>query len=359
MQLTNFTKSAPDSRDYQYSGVTQGLPSSVDLRQYVPDIEDQRAEGSCTCNAMTSALELMTKRAGKWEDLSRQFPYYVVREFEKNLAGEGASMRDVLQLGSTVGFCLESEWPYLPENENVKPSDAAYASAKTRLITHYEAVPLATLGSNVGYWDQIDNLKAALAEGLPVLIGMSVNQTIFDLKGPLASQNYSLRDPGTLQPYPSIGNHEVYLVGYDDALGGFIFANSWGTTWGDNGYGLIKYGVIGGVIFEAWVVSGFNGVEIKKPDPVPAPAPAPAPAPIPAPQPAPFPPQPAPAPVPPAPIPPAPEPTPAPPPQPSPVPQPTPVPPVPQPTPSNTNNNLDVIVIGALLLAVVAYFFMH
>lgn len=347
MQLTNFTKSAPDSRDYQYSGVTQGLPSSVDLRQYVPDIEDQRAEGSCTCNSTTSALELLTKRAGKWEDLSRQFPYYVVREYENGLNREGADLRDVLKMGAKVGFCLESEWPYLPENENVKPSDAAYASALTRLITQYEAVPLATLGSNIGYWDAINNLKAALAEDLPVIIAMSVNQTIFDLKGPLASQNYQLRDPGTLQPYTSIGNHAVYLVGYDDALGGFIFANSWGTGWGDNGHGLIKYGVIGGVIFEAWVVRGFNGVEIAPPAPAPVPLPAPTPAPVP---PTPVPPAPQPVPVPPAPqpAPPAPQPIPAPAPE-----------PAPQPAPSNNKSNLDVIVIGALLLAIAAYFFMH
>lgn len=341
MQLTNFAPSKSDSRDYQYSGVTQGLPSKVDLRQFVPDIEDQQAEGSCTCNSTTSALELMTNRAGKWEDLSRQFPYYVVREFENGLDREGAALRDVMKMGSKVGFCLESEWPYLPDNENVKPSDAAYASALTRLITEYEAVPLATLGSNIGYWDAINNLKAALAEELPVVIAMSVNQTIMDLKGPLAQQNYSLRDPGTLQPYTSIGNHAVVLVGYDDDLDGFIFQNSWGTGWGDNGYGLIKYGVIGGVIFEAWVVRGFNGIEIRKPDPVPTPTPVPAPAPTPEPAPVPAP---------------VPQPTPVPP---APTPVPAPPEPAPQPAPSNKSNNLDVIVIGALLLAVAAYFLMH
>jgi C1A family cysteine protease len=338
MQITNLTKSAPDSRDYLYSGATQSLPSKVDLRQYVPDIEDQAKEGSCCCNATTSALELMTNRAGKWEDLSRQFPYYVVREFEKNLAGEGASLRDVLQLGSTVGYCLESEWPYLPENENVKPDDAAYASAKTRLITRYEAVTLSTIHNNVGYWEQIDNLKAALAEGLPVIIAIAVNQTIFDLKGPLASQNYQLRDPGTMQVYENIGNHAVALVGYDDALGGFIFQNSWGIGWGDNGYGLLKYGVIGGCILEAWVVRGFNGVEIIQPTPAPVPAPALQPVPVPPPTPIP----PAPVPAPPAPVP--------------PTPAPTPAPPSPEPQPQHEESRSDaaLIAVAALVILIVS-----
>jgi len=34
-------------------------------------------------------------------------------------------------------------------------------------------------------------------------------------------------------------NHAVVLVGYD-ANGNYIIKNSWGTSWGDNGFGIIS-----------------------------------------------------------------------------------------------------------------------
>ena len=37
------------------------------------------------------------------------------------------------------------------------------------------------------------------------------------------------------------GAHAMVIVGYDDARKAFKVANSWGTTWGDSGYGWIDY----------------------------------------------------------------------------------------------------------------------
>jgi len=59
-------------------------------------------------------------------------------------------------------------------------------------------------------------------------------------------------------PYPStgdkvIGGHAMLMVGYDDNVtitntttssstkGAFIVRNSWGTGWGDAGYGMLPY----------------------------------------------------------------------------------------------------------------------
>lgn len=40
----------------------------------------------------------------------------------------------------------------------------------------------------------------------------------------------------------SKGSHVVLLVGYDDSRGCWILRNSWGPTWGEDGYGLFGYG---------------------------------------------------------------------------------------------------------------------
>lgn len=35
------------------------------------------------------------------------------------------------------------------------------------------------------------------------------------------------------------GIHTAFIIGYDDNQGCWIIRNSWGTGWGDSGYGLI------------------------------------------------------------------------------------------------------------------------
>jgi hypothetical protein len=95
-------------------------------------------------------------------------------------------------------------------------------------------------------------LKQALSEGLVVGIGMAVYGWIFTLKGPLAEQDAMIY-PGT----GFYGYHWVSLAGYSDTLQGFIFKNSWGNDWGDDGYGLLPYREVRHV-FESWAFRGFK-----------------------------------------------------------------------------------------------------
>ena len=43
-------------------------------------------------------------------------------------------------------------------------------------------------------------------------------------------------------PNTKVGGHYMLVVGYDDAQGCWIVKNSWGTLWGQSGFGLIAYG---------------------------------------------------------------------------------------------------------------------
>jgi GNAT superfamily N-acetyltransferase len=50
-----------------------------------------------------------------------------------------------------------------------------------------------------------------------------------------------------------IGSHCVLLVGYDDDKGTFTIRNSWGTSWGDKGYGYLPYEFIERFFVECWI----------------------------------------------------------------------------------------------------------
>lgn len=259
--------SKSDIRDYQFIA-TVNPRANTDLRNFNRDIEDQSSVGSCVSHSITNAIEIVTEQKGQWEDLSRQFHYYVTRDLEHILHREGIySLRDALESARRYGLCLESEWPYVIGKENVRPSELAYTSATTRKITRYEAVDISksmVFGKDVQLG--IDNIKAALAEGLPVMFVMGLGRKFFSLNGPLESQKYYRMDlPGSVATGNEfVGSHAMVIVGNSDELGGFIVENQWGKNWGDKGYCLVPYEVIQD-FSEAWVIRGYKDIDLINP----------------------------------------------------------------------------------------------
>jgi C1A family cysteine protease len=274
MKITNLVQSPADARDYRYIATITELPSAVDLMPEVEEIENQRDVGSCTAHATTTAAEVFDNRAGYNDKLSPQFIYDLTRLFENRPDQTGASLRDAIEVGRLQGFCLESEYAYTNVETTGTPPPECYASAAGRKITKYEAVDIPTIQNGIGYWNGVDNLKRALAEGLPVIIALRVYRPIFEIKGPLKDQVYMTYGA------EFVGNHAVTVIGYDDSFSGFIYANSWDKTWGDGGFGRLPYQSFGD-IFEAWVIRGYRDILIEAPQPAPVPDPVPVPAPDP------------------------------------------------------------------------------
>jgi len=49
------------------------------------------------------------------------------------------------------------------------------------------------------------------------------------------------------------GNHAIEICGCDDTNRRFCFVNSWGSSWGDNGYGYLPYSYLRFYMIEAWI----------------------------------------------------------------------------------------------------------
>jgi cathepsin L len=49
-------------------------------------------------------------------------------------------------------------------------------------------------------------------------------------------------------------NHAIVLVGWDDTKGAWLMKNSWGPSWGVNGFMWIKYGTSNVGTGACWVV---------------------------------------------------------------------------------------------------------
>jgi len=59
---------------------------------------------------------------------------------------------------------------------------------------------------------------------------------------------------------PVLGSHAVPIVGYDPKSGRFVFQNSWGSGWGNNGFGEISTATFDRFLIESWCLVGI-GVE--------------------------------------------------------------------------------------------------
>ncbi|CAF2066013.1 unnamed protein product [Rotaria magnacalcarata] len=224
---------------------SEQLPPKTDLRNDMTEVEDQSRIGSCASNALAGAYEyLIKKQHGQNTDVSRLFIYYNARAEENqssNVTDSGCSMTNGIEALEEFGTCLESIWPYDISMVNTRPSDQAYAAAKSHKITEALQIKI-----------DLYEMKSCLAQGFPFAFGLRLF-TSFDKAAktgvvPMPSSSDRSRQ--------SHGSHALLAVGYSDQSQAFIVRNSWGTSWGDNGYCYIPYDYLtdSNLCFDSWTI---------------------------------------------------------------------------------------------------------
>lgn len=217
-------------RDAQASiPAVTSLPSQVDLSTQadMPPVYAQGDLNSCTGNAIAAAVDFDNHvQTQQFLGPSRMWIWYQARVIE-GTAGQnvGVQIRDGAKVVASLGVCPESDWPYDPAADTQAPPQADYSAALGDRVLTYAAVPQLL-------WP----IKSVLASGRPVTFGFTVYSSFES--GQVAVSG--------IVPMPSpdesvIGAHSVVLVGYNDAVDRFRVRNSWGTTWGQDGYFEMPY----------------------------------------------------------------------------------------------------------------------
>lgn len=236
----------------------KGLPPSVDLRRWCPPIENQLSLNSCTANAAVALLEYFEQRAfGKHIDASRLFLYKVTRNLLHVTGDTGAFLRSAMGALVLFGAPPEEYWPYKVADYEEEPPSFCYAFAQ-----NYHAVQYICLDPpGMSETDLLRRIKPFVAAGFPSMFGFTVYSSI--------AQSASTGDI----PFPATGEkqrggHAMVVVGYDDkkviqntnpggqrTTGAFLVRNSWGTSWGDQGYGHMPYEyVLRGLALDWWTL---------------------------------------------------------------------------------------------------------
>lgn len=235
-----------DLRDKVYQSVhlpfVTTLPKEVDLRNGCSPIVDQGQLGSCTANAIASGLrEYWEVKEGKLTLLSRLWLYWNERKLEGTIDQDaGASIRDGMKVLQKLGCAPEPDWPYDISMYSERPPEKSFADAALFKIHEYHRVT------------HLLALKAALAEGYPVVLGMMIYES-FESDEVAANGIVSLPKRGE----QFLGGHAVLAVGYRDdpnhrGQGYVVCRNSWGEHWGDKGYFYLPYNYFLNYVSDMW-----------------------------------------------------------------------------------------------------------
>ena len=227
-----------------------GIPVSMDLLQWFSPIEDQGSLGSCTANAGVALVEFFEKKANnKYIDASRLFLYKATRNLMKETGDNGAFLRSTMGALVLFGVPPEDFWPYTIADFDKEPTAFCYAFAQNyQSITYYRLDPPGTTKS-----DLLNRIKTNLAGGLPSMFGFTVYSSIEE-------SNKTGKIPYPAAGEKIVGGHAMVVAGYDDKMkiknakpGAFLIRNSWGTGWGEKGYGWLPYDyVLTGLAIDWW-----------------------------------------------------------------------------------------------------------
>lgn len=198
----------------------KSAPTSLDYRSKMNSVKDQGSCGSCWSFCTTSVMEgVLNINKGILKRFSEQ---QLIDCDSTDNGCEGGHPQNAFQfVKKNNGLTYEDSYPYTETQGSCKSVSNKYTIKSFSRVTDGDE----------------ENLKELLYKYGPIAMGMDASTISFQLykKGAIFSDSNCKK---------LVLNHCVTLVGYGSNADGdyWIVRNSWGTSWGDDGYFLLARG---------------------------------------------------------------------------------------------------------------------
>lgn len=205
--------------------ITQSVPERVDLRADWWEIGDQRATGSCVGWASAdSVLRWHFTQANKinqGEQLSVRYVWMAAKETDEFgdrptsfIESDGTSLKAALDVARKYGVVKADVLPFVSGMYPGETDDFYSLASQMRIAAYFN------LGRSQDTW------RTWLDTHGPILTRLNVDPVWMNCGKSGLLDAY--------QPLVVYGGHAVALVGYTPDR--FIVRNSWGKTWGNDGF---------------------------------------------------------------------------------------------------------------------------
>jgi len=225
----NYKFQKKDIRDFKAKAPNTAnakVINSFTLRSKVRFIYDQKSIGSCVSNAFAQYINMCTTNNVK---ISRLLHYYCGRAIEggSSLDDSGLDIRQAAKIIQKYGACNETTWPYDVSKFNQLPTLNVFKSSLYFRKYTYSFVD-----------QKLDRLIFVLHnQKKPILFGIYVYDSFLTDK--VASSG--IVPMPNLDTEKLLGGHCIVMIGFDNTKSQFICVNSWGSSWGSNGFFYLPY----------------------------------------------------------------------------------------------------------------------
>lgn len=215
-ELIGLTPSSWDWRNAEYEGVTGNWMTSV---------KNQGSCGSCyafgTLGAIETCIKMMNEDPNMNIDLSEQYMVSCGKSWVGGIDGcRGSPISSTIKFLENYGAIPESCFSY--QASDVSCNNKCQDWEQERFdITNLQKVST-----------DKESIKNALVNYGPLTASLRVYLDFKEYSSGIYEHQWGYSE----------GLHRIIIVGYNEDQDYWICKNSWGTSWGENGYFRIKYG---------------------------------------------------------------------------------------------------------------------
>jgi len=252
------------------------LPELRDLSSRFPPVGNQGRLGSCVSWAVGYAARSYysglegSGRVSRSDIPSPAYMHGIIRVPYPAVGPCGAAyVHGALDLLKGEGAASLQDMPY---SDRRCPPPSASLRASVQQSSRFRIDDYVGIYKREEDRDEafLDKIKTELANGHPVITSVQTDRAFHRLRG------RTVWHRAAEVSYSGDGWHAITLVGYNEKGQYFKFINSWGTGWGDRGYGRLSYQTLIDHDQVSYVMR-VPGVTPPEPDPDPEPDPEPSP----------------------------------------------------------------------------------